>query len=149
MKNLQRIALPIFLALLIIGCTKNNSTSSSSCANVCEYKLASGETAATVKAPIIGTYNVTYTFADTDSPISKGTKATIEISANEMIITIEGKECVAIKNPFRTAGGKQDIFRDNCKSNLSYHISTKPDGSFNEVNVFDLGKEWYGQFTKD
>ena len=147
MKNLKKFTLLVFLTIFTISCTNSNS-SSSSCDNVCEYTLASGETATTVTSPIIGTYNVTYTFADSDSPIPKGTKAVIEISANEMIITVEGKDCVSIKNPFRISGGVQDIFRDNCVANLSYHISTKQDGSFNEINVFDLGKEWYGQFTK-
>ena len=149
MKTLQKFSLLIAFAILITNCTKSNSSNGSSCDNVCEYSLASGETAATVATSLHGTYNVTYTFADSDSPISKDTKATIQISATEMIITLAGQECVSIKNPFRVVNGNQDIFRDNCASNLSYHISTKPDGSFNEINVFDLGTEWYGQFTED
>lgn len=149
MKTLKHISLFLFITFLTVSCSKSNSSNSSSCANVCEYTLASGETTTSVPANLHGTYNVTYTFADSDSPIQKGTKATIEISATEMIITVAGKECVSIKNPFRASGGVQDIFRDNCVANLSYHISTKPDGSFNEINVFDLSTEWYGQFTKD
>lgn len=149
MKTLKHISLCLCITFFAMSCSKNSSSSSSSCANVCDYTLASGETASSVPANLHGTYNVTYTFADSDSPIPKDTKATIEISATEMIITVAGQECVAIKNPFRASGGVQDIFRDSCVANLSYHISTKQDGSFNEINVFDLGNEWYGQFTKD
>jgi len=135
----------------LIGCTGNDSMPNGTCSGeTCTYTIASDESATTIDSKLIGSYQMIYSFADTDSPLVLNTKCTIEIDTNELIVRIEGKECITLKNALKEKGGAQPLFRDHCRDQVSYHISTKEDGTLNEINLFGTGGmkgEWYGQYT--
>ena len=125
MKAIQKITILLFALTIIISCSKNNDDSSSAtnCSNECAHTIANGETASTVSSSLDGTYDLTYHAAQSGSPYTNGTKASFTLSNNQLTIEIDGN-CITLKNPFKNAGGVQDIFTDDCDKNAQYHIST-------------------------
>ena len=148
MKNLTKTLSFLLFAILIFSCSSSSNSSGSNCATVCEYTLASGETAGTAAASIEGTYNLTMSYADAASPFPEGTKATFTLLDNILTVEVEGQDCITIKNPKLTTSGSTEIqFKDTCRDNLIYAVSMTKDGDLNEINLGDLKGKFLGQFN--
>lgn len=149
MKSLKKIiALFVFIAILI-SCSNSNNSSNDNCATVCEYTIASGETAGTAAASIEGSYELTMSFADAASPYPNGTKAKFTLIDNVLTVEVEGEACITIKNPKLTTANSTEIqFRDTCRDKISYDVSMTQSGDLNEINISstETGK-WLGQFN--
>ena len=145
MKNLKTFTLS-FLTLIAVGCNNNNS-SNSICETVCEYTVASGETAGTIVNGSDGSYELTFDYAVAGSPFTNGTKAKFTLNTNVLTVEVTGKECITIKNPIKTSQTEY-TFKDTCRDNLSYAVSATPNGDLNEVNVSSTSGTWFGQFKK-
>jgi hypothetical protein len=149
----------ILLILIITteSCKKDNGTpddNSNPCDGViCQPDLLTNETAATLSGSIIGEYSTIYTYAEPDSPFTDGMKAKFTLTSNnELIIEIEGEECITLKNPAFREGMAQSnyFFKDDCDRNICYSVSENSSGLFNEVNIQPLeGIGWYGQFVEE
>lgn len=145
MKTVQKISVFLLASFLWIGCANDEETSKENCANTCNYTIASDETAGSVPTSINNTYNLIYDYAQPDSPFTNGTKGTFIIQNNELTVTIEGTECITLKNPI-LRGQDNYLFIDNCRNNITYNLSLNTDGSFNEINIEPIGTGWLGQF---
>ncbi|MDT7830952.1 hypothetical protein RQM59_01090 [Flavobacteriaceae bacterium S356] len=144
MKIVRKISSLVAILLLAAACTTNNQNTSD-CETECSYTLASGETAGTVPTSIEGTYNLTYSFAQTGSPYTDGTTATFTLINNELTVEIEGHDCITLKNPV-LIGTNNYKFKDDCRDNIAFNVSPNNNGTFNEINVEPLGQGWLGQF---
>jgi hypothetical protein len=143
MKNLKRTFI-ITLLIAIASCTSNEENSAS-CDTVCEYTLASGETAATVPSELDGTYTLTYGFEQPGSPFTDGTMGTFTLMNNELTVEIDGFECITLRNPVFIGSGNYK-FKDDCRDNIGYNVSANTNGSFNEINIEPLDQGFFGQF---
>ncbi|NQU33683.1 MAG: hypothetical protein HQ521_10650 [Bacteroidetes bacterium] len=149
----------ISLVLIVIStaCKKDNESEnpdSTSCNGVvCEPSLLADETSATLPLEIQGVFQTTYSYAEPTSPFSNGQKAKFTLTSNnELIIEIEGEECLTLKNPaFRAGLGESNyFFKDDCDRNICYSVSQTSTGVFNEVNVQPYeGAGWFGQFAQE
>ncbi|WP_268123365.1 hypothetical protein [Roseivirga pacifica] len=147
MKN-QLIILGLSIGLL--ACGSDDGPSAIDCSGeVCQATIASGETAVTVPSEIHGTFEMEYTYAENNSPIDLGTKATFAIAANSLIVSVDGEECYTIENAVeRTSGSGNYIFKAECKADYAFNISQNTDGSLSEINLVPAnGPGFYGQFT--
>ena len=113
----------------------------------CVYTVSSNETTGNVPAEIQGVHNLTLDFSQNGYTFSNGTKATFTISANEMIVNIEGGTCITLKNPTVSSNQVEYTFKDNCRDNVSYAASISSNGGLNEINVITLNGSFYGQFN--
>lgn len=146
MKTSQKLTFLLFVGIMLTACSKNEDNTGG--CTVCEYKLTSGDKAATASAGLHGTHELSMKFAKSDSPFPNGTKATFTISANELKVEIEGKECITIKNPVLTVAGSTEIkFKDTCRDKVTYDVSMTTNGGLNEVNISNLSGKWLGQFN--
>ena len=143
-------------AVMLLSCKKDNDTgdveSNPACNGAaCSPDLLSDETAATLPSSLLGTYQTTYDYAQPGSPFSDGLKATFTLTSdNELIVELEGEECIVLRNPaFRQGINESNFFfKDNCDRNICYNVSQNMEGSFNEVNVQPYqGIGWHGQFA--
>mgnify|MGYP005991471551 CR=1 FL=1 len=146
MKNLKKFTLLLFLSILAISCTKSNTTPGS-CDTVCEYTIASGETAGTMVSGSDGSYELTFDYAVASSPFTNGTTAKFTLLNNVLTVEVAGKDCITIKNPIKTSNTEY-TFKDTCRDNLSYSVSATTSGDLNEINVSSTSGTWYGQFKK-
>ena len=130
--------------------TGDNGTSPCN-GTVCSPAFLSDETAATIPASMLGTYSTTYDYEQPGSPFTAGVNATFTLTSdNELILEIEGEECLVLKNPAFREGLNQSnfFFKDDCDRNICYNVSQNVDGNFNEVNIQPYeGIGWYGQFV--
>ncbi len=149
------LILCISLLVLSAACKKDNEDPDSgptACSGpVCEPSLLSDETAATIPTGIQSEFQTVYAYAEANSPFSNGQKAKFTLTSNnELIVEIEGEECITLRNPAYRAGLSQTnyFFKDDCDRNICYNVSETNDGVFNEVNVQPYeGMGWYGQFA--
>lgn len=148
MNTLKKLTTIFFSLIVIISCSKNNEPSNSGdCATLCEYTIASGETAGTAASSLDGSYNLTMHHADAASPFPDGTKAKFTINNNVLTVEIDGKECITIKNPVLTTAGSTEVkFKDTCRDKITYDVSEN-NGKLNEINISDLNGKWLGQFN--
>lgn len=135
----------IITLLLIAGCSSNDSNSGD--CESCAYTPTANETGGTVATTLNGTHATTFSSFNTSSPIVDGTKATFTIANNELKVEIEGEACITLKNPIQTSSSEV-VFKDDCRDNLAYAVSTNQSGGLNEVNLLTLSNTFYGQFTK-
>lgn len=148
MISFKKITLIFFAATVLLACSSNSKSNPGNCATVCEYTLASGETAGTAATSIEGEHNLTMSFADAASPFSDGTKATFTLINNILTVEVDGQECITIKNPILTTSGSTEIqFKDTCRDNLVYAVSMTQNGDLNEINLGDLNGKFLGQFN--
>jgi len=145
MKNLKKITL-LFFALIAYSCTNSNTTAGS-CDYICEYTIASGETAGNMVNGSDGSYELTFDYATTGSPFTNGTKAKFTLNNNVLTVEVTGKECITIKNPIKTSNTEY-TFKDTCRDNLAYSVSATSNGDLNEINVSSTSGTWFGQFKK-
>lgn len=145
---MKRIKILCILSVVsfFIACSANEEDTSS-CATVCDYTLASGETAGTVPSSLDGTYTLTYGFAQAGSPFTDGTVGTFTISNNELTVEINGFECITLTNPV-LIGTNNYKFKDDCRDNIAYNVSPNNNGDFNEINIEPLGQGFFGQFAQ-
>lgn len=146
MKTLKKITAVLLFTLIVISCTKSN-TSGGSCDTVCEYTIASGETAGTMVNGSDGSYELTFDYEVTGSPFTNGTKAKFTLNNNVLTVEVTGKDCITIKNPIKTSQTEY-TFKDTCRDNLAYSVSATSGGDLNEINVASTSGTWYGQFKK-
>lgn len=156
---MKRILVILMSAILMVSACKkdeesegdNNQEGNNCSGQLCEPALLNDESAATIPAQMHGKYSFTYDYAQQDSPFENGTKATFTLTSNnELIVEIEGEECMTLKNPATRNGLSNDnyFFKDDCNRNISYNVSQNQDGSLNEINVQPFsGIGWYGQFV--
>ncbi len=149
MKTLKKISFIIFSVCAFIACSNNSKNTPGNCATVCEYTLASGDTAGTAAASIEGTYNLTMHFPDAASPYPEGTKGTFTLMDNVLTVEIDGQACITITNPRLTTAGSTEIqFRDTCRDKISYDVSMTQSGELNEINISSTeSNKWLGQFN--
>ena len=145
MKFLKKFSYVIVLSLMVSACT-SNTQNTSGCATECSYTLASGETAGTAPTSLEGTHNLTFDFAQTGAPFTNGTTGTFTLVNNELTVEISGQDCITLKNPVQTSPSEY-TFKDDCRDNLSYAVSSNQSGALNEINVQSLSNNWYGQFN--
>ncbi len=110
--------------------------------------LAQTKTPATIPSSFLGTYNVTYGFAQTGSPVSNGATATIVIGPG-------GTLCVAgstLTNPKLLNNNQHEAHWEVTSLDVTLAVSSLVDG-YNEINVYQastLGtanQKWLGQFS--
>lgn len=145
MKNLILKTSFILTLFLITSCSSNDSNTGD--CESCAYTPTSSETAGTVAASLNGTHATTFGSFNTSSPIADGTKATFTIANNELKVEIDGKACITLKNPIKTSPSEV-VYKDDCRDNLAYAVSTNQSGGLNEVNLLSLSNTFYGQFKK-
>jgi hypothetical protein len=109
--------------------------------------LAQTKTPATIPSSILGTYNVTYAFAQTGSPLANGATATIVVGPG-------GTMCVAgstLTNPVLVNGNQHEAHWEIPSMDVSLALSSLVSG-YNEINVYKrstIGTSsvtWLGQF---
>lgn len=109
--------------------------------------LAQTKTPATVPSSFLGTYNLTYAFAQTGSPVANGATAT-------MIIGPGGTMCIAgntLSNPVLVNGNQHEGHWEIPSVDLTLAVSSLVSG-YNEINVYKTSTvgtgsvTWYGQF---
>ncbi|MFY0602895.1 MAG: hypothetical protein JXQ93_03025 [Flavobacteriaceae bacterium] len=144
MKLLNKFSLLIFAGLIMHACTTNNQTTSG-CATECSYTLASGETAGTAPTSLEGTHSLAFDYAQSGSPFTNGTTATFTLANNELTVEVSGMDCIVLKNPVQTSPSEY-TFKDDCRDNLAYAVSSNQSGGLNEINVQSLSNNWFGQF---
>lgn len=145
MKILQKIMIVLFTSALVIGCSKSGGSGDCS---ACAYTKVSGETDATTATSLHGEYQLTMHYASTNSPFPDGTKATFTISEKELIVAVEGKDCITLQNPvFMQAGATEVVFKDTCNENIMYGVSITSTGKLNEINIATISGTWLGQFN--
>lgn len=144
MKNSIKLITLLCFFFIFISCSSNND-STNGCEQ-CAYTVAQGETAATVSSALIGEFNLTLDLSLNGYDVPQGTKGMFTVSANEMIVEIEGKECITLKNPIQTSSVEY-TFKDDCRDDLMYSISESSNGGINEVNVIRLNGTFIGQFN--
>lgn len=148
MKSLKKVVIVIFSLVFFISCSKSNNSNNSACDTVCEYTLASGETAGTTASSLDGTYNLTMHFANVASPFADGTKGEFTINNNVLTVKIDGFDCMTLKNPILTTAGSTEVkFKDTCRDKVTYDVSMTSTGELNEVNISNLSGKWLGQFN--
>ncbi len=93
-----------------------------------------------IPATMRGTYNLTFTYTQTGSPVAEGTKKTFTIAAKSLAFdnkTLTGP-VHRNQNPYEW------IFKDG---DLEYAASIRNDNTFNEINLAKTGgTPWYGQY---
>jgi|GEM_PF-3797506 len=87
-----------------------------------------------------GTYNLTFTYVQTGSPITEGTKKTFVIGAKSLAF-----DSKTLTGPVHRNGNTFEwIFKDG---DLEYAASIRNDNKLNEINVGKAGGTlWYGQY---
>ena len=145
MKNLKKVILIISISFFIVSCSSNDANTLG--CETCSYTIAANETAGTVATSLNGTHETTFSSFNTASPVADGTKATFTIANNELTVEIEGEACITLKNPIQTSASEV-VYKDDCRDNLAYAVSTNQTGDLNEVNLLSLSNAFYGQFKK-
>lgn len=146
----------LFLAglLTISACNSNSddpaNPSPSACDGPeCSPALLADETAAIIPTSLQGTHHFIYGYQQDGSPFSDGTQATFTLNNNELIVEIEGEQCITLKNPALRYGNNSDnyFFKDDCNQNICYNVSANTDKVMNEINIQPVsGTGWFGQF---
>ncbi len=151
MKKVKTTFIILFAAVISFSCGDDDKPSASDCdGQVCIATLGANETATTVPDAIHGEFNMELTHAESDSPVALGTKATFTISANKLIVSIEGRECFSVENPVMRFGATSGnfTFKADCIEDIAFNVSQNNDGTFNEINLEKAsGPGFFGQFT--
>jgi hypothetical protein len=122
-----------------------------SCANggvVCSDALASGETAGTTAASMIGTYSLTYHEFTTGGPFPDAAVVMFELTSDNKLVVTYNDQCVTIENPKQTSPSEVS-FKDSCVFNIRFAASESAaaGGGLNEINTIFLDENgYYGQF---
>lgn len=149
---MKKIAVLMTLMIFALqSCGGDDSPSVDDCdGQVCMATVGDGESATTVPSAIHGTFQMVLTHAEPDSPIALGTMATFTISANKLIVSVEGEECFSVENPVARFGSTLGnyTFKAACIDDIAFNVSQNTDGSLNEINLeLASGPGFYGQFT--
>lgn len=93
-----------------------------------------------IPATMQGTHNLTFTYAQTSSPIAEGTQKTFVIGAKTLAF-----DSKTLSGPVhRNQNPYEWIFKDG---DLEYAVSIRTDNTLNEINVNKTGgTPWYGQY---
>lgn len=145
MKSFKLIIYVFITFIALIGCSKNASDSNGNC-ETCIYTVTAGESVATVPNEILGQFDLILEYSQGGYAFANGTKGKFTISEKEMIIEIEGQDCITLKNPVASANQVEFTFTDNCRDNLKYSASISSNGGLNEINVGTISGTFYGQF---
>ena len=145
MKTLKNIVVFMSISILLISCSSSDDENSNGCEE-CEYTIQSGETADTVPDELLGEYNLVLQYSQNGYSFPDGTTAKFTISQKELIVEIEGEECLVLKNPTASANQVEFSFRDTCRDNIMYAASISSNGGLNEINVGAINGSFYGQF---
>lgn len=148
MKLFKQIMCFSAFTILFFSCSSNDNDTDSSGCEECVYTIPAGETAGSVPASLHGEFNLTLDFTTNGYSLPVGTQARFVVSATEMIVDIDGEECITLRNPTVSANQVEFTFRDNCRDNLAYSISSSSSGGLNEINVGDLNFTFLGQFKE-
>jgi hypothetical protein len=150
MRTIKSILL-LTLFTTLLACTTNNDVEETpeTCANTCDYTLASGETAGVVPSAIDGTYQLTFAKNPQSNNMyyADGVTGTFTISNNTLTVTVDGKDCITLTNPVQTSPS-ESTFKNTCGTNITYAVSTTSSGALNEINVSSLSNQFLGQFTE-
>lgn len=149
---MKRISLfPVFIAVMLLAnlsaCNKddNNSSNTSCSTGACNVPLATGETAGTTPAGIVGTHTLTYHQIATGAPFTDGDQAKFELTSDNKLTVTYKTDCITIENPRQTSP-VEVTFPDNCKFNVKFSASESTNGGLNEININALSGQFYGQF---
>lgn len=147
----KNLILLLVAVLACWSCGDDDKPTASDCdGQVCTATVGANETATMVPAEIHGTFEMELTFAEQNSPVALGTTATFAISANTLVVSIEGRECFSVENPVMRFGATSGnfTFKAACIEDIAFNISQNSDGTLNEVNLeLASGPGFYGQFT--
>ncbi|MEC7753864.1 MULTISPECIES: hypothetical protein [Roseivirga] len=137
---------------MITACGEDTEPTANDCSGeVCQASAGQDETATSVPAAIHGTFEMEFTYAEPNSPIAQGTEATFTISANTLVVSIEGRDCFSVENPVARFGATSGnyTFKAACIEDIAFNVSQNSDGSLNEINLeLASGPGFYGQFTQ-
>jgi len=146
----QKLFNLLLICMFIFSCSEDDEDNlTSNCSEVCEYSLQQGQEPGNVPASLHGELNLVLDFATPASPYPEGTAATFTVSATEMIVEIEGQECITLRNPYRIPGTTEDNFIDDCRDDYIFGISADQNGNLNEINLGSIaggGIQFLGQF---
>lgn len=95
---------------------------------------------ATIPTSFLGTYNLTYAYAQTGSPITNGTAVTVVIAANNTM-------CIGgytLTNPVTRNGNGHEAIWSESTTGTEIALSSLLTG-FNEINVGSSAGVWWGQ----
>lgn len=103
--------------------------------------LAQTETAATVPASFVGTYNLTYSMSAAGGPFSNSQAVTLVVGSDNSLC-VDGK---TLSSPVLRNGNAHEAIWKDTSASVEYALSSLVNG-FNEVNVGGLnGSPFYGQ----
>jgi len=103
--------------------------------------LAQTETAATVPASFVGTYNLTYSMSASGGPFSNSQAVTLVVGSDNSLC-VDGK---TLSSPVLRNGNAHEAIWKDTSASVEYALSSLVNG-FNEVNVGGLnGSPFYGQ----
>ncbi|HWK54844.1 MAG TPA: hypothetical protein VNR18_10775 [Hyphomicrobiales bacterium] len=108
-------------------------------------QIALADVPADVSASLSGTYELTYDFSQSGSPFTNGYPATFVINGADGSLCVNGS---LLTGAYLKNAGDAEVRWDESTvaGAVSYGLSTKADGSFNEINVYS-GGTFLGQFT--
>jgi hypothetical protein len=149
MKITKKITAVVVFISLVFSCSSADENLEEGGDNVCNtkcvYTITSAETKATIPKSIFGTYDLKYTYEESNSPFKNNQTGRFVISNNTLTVSISGESCITITNP--VARGKDNyLFKDTCRDNITYNVSANTDGTFAEVNIEPIGQGFFGQF---
>ncbi|MBL4573358.1 MAG: hypothetical protein JKY86_09840 [Gammaproteobacteria bacterium] len=106
-----------------------------------QIALAQTETAATLPASFVGTYNLTYSLSAAGGPFSSNQAVTLVVGSDNSLC-VDGK---TLTSPVLRNGNAHEAIWKDATASVEYALSSLVSG-FNEVNVGGLGgSPFYGQ----
>ena len=153
MKILKYLSCVIVSASLFIACDNGDTEvpDADDCGGqVCEATPGTDESSTTVPTSLHGTYNMTITYAESNSPYPEGTQATFTITADRLTVAIDGEDCFSIVNPVTRGGLAAPLFKGDCVADIAFQVAANQSGALEEINlVLASGSGYYGQFRID
>ncbi len=150
MKKYLSFVLAYSICLFSCGDNGEEPTAADCDGQVCTATVGTDESATQVPSEIHGTFVMELTHAEPNSPISLGTRATFTLSANTLIVEVDGEECFSVENPVARFGSTSGnyTFKAACIDDIAFNVSQNLDDSLNEINLEKAsGPGFYGQFT--
>lgn len=138
------------LSLLSFGCGDDGDAPSAEDCNgeVCTATVGTNEAATTVPASLHGTYDMTITYAESNSPYPVGTQATFTVSENRLSVAIDGENCFSIINPVTRNSLAAPTFKADCVADIAFQVASNSSGAMHEINlILASGSGFYAQFT--
>lgn len=148
----KQLTLLTILFVLFTACGEDDQPTAADCnGEVCSATVGTDETSANVPSSFHGTFVTEFALAEPNSPVALGTEATFTISANTLVVSIEGRDCFSVENPVHRFGATPTsgnyTFKAACIEDIAFNISANSDGTFSEINLeLASGTGFYGQF---